>query len=108
MGFLSRLFGGGANPLAEILEQGATIIDVRTPGEFAGGSVPGSINIPVDQVKHKLSKIKKMRTPLVLCCASGMRSAGAVAFLKSNQIQDVHNGGRWYKVESLLEKTVNS
>ncbi|WP_066627753.1 rhodanese-like domain-containing protein [Labilibacter marinus] len=102
MSFFSRLFGGGKNPLSEILENGATIIDVRTPGEFSMGHVDGSINIPLDQIQHKLKKIKKMPTPLVLCCASGIRSANATAILQRNSVLDVHNGGRWSKVDRLL------
>ncbi len=102
MGFFSRLFGGGANPLSEILEQGATVIDVRTPAEYRGGHVSGSVNIPLDQIQHKIGKIKKMRTPLVLCCASGMRSANATQYLKNNNIDNVYNGGRWSKVDRLL------
>jgi len=101
MSFLSRLFGTKENPLIEILQQGATIIDVRTPGEYNMGHVEGSINIPLDQVTHKLNKIKKMKMPLVLCCASGIRSGNATQFLKSKNIQQVYNGGRWSKVGKL-------
>ena len=102
MGFLSKLFRGTPNPLIEILNQGATVIDVRTPSEYSSGHIKGSINIPLDQIAHKLSKIKKMKTPLVLCCASGIRSANAVHYLKGNSIQDVYNGGRWSKVNRFL------
>jgi len=102
MGFLSKLFGGGNNQLLDVLAQGATIIDVRTPAEYMGGHVSGSINIPLDQVTHKLSKIKKMKKPIVLCCASGVRSANATYLLKNKNINDVHNGGRWSKVDKLL------
>ena len=102
MSFLSKLFGGGNNLLTEKLQQGGTIIDVRTPGEYSMGHVPGSINIPVDQIQHKIGKIKKMKTPLVLCCASGMRSASATSMLKSNNIEDAYNGGRWSKVNKLV------
>ncbi|TLX74719.1 rhodanese-like domain-containing protein [Labilibacter sediminis] len=104
MGILSRLFGSKSNPLAEILSQGATIIDVRTPAEYSGGHVEGSINIPLDQVQHKMNKIKKMKSPLVLCCASGIRSASATSLLRSKSINDVYNGGRWSKVDRLLNQ----
>ena len=58
----------------------ATIIDVRTPGEFAMGCVEGSTNIPLDQVPHKVEEFKNMKKPLVLCCASGGRSGQSKAF----------------------------
>ncbi len=50
------------------------IIDVRTPQEFMCGNVAGSINIPLQEMQNKLDEIKEMQTPIVLCCASGVRS----------------------------------
>ena len=71
----------------------ATIIDVRSPGEFSMGAVEGSINIPLDQVPHKVEEFKAMKKPLVLCCASGGRSGQAVQFLEANGVEDLYNGG---------------
>ena len=76
----------------------ATIIDVRTPGEFSMGNVQGSVNIPLDQVPHKVEEFKNMKKPLVLCCASGNRSGQAVQFLESNGIGNIYNGGGWNMV----------
>ncbi|TXB63984.1 rhodanese-like domain-containing protein [Vicingus serpentipes] len=76
----------------------ATIIDVRTPGEFAMGCVEGSTNIPLDQVPHKIEEFKNMKKPLVLCCASGGRSGQAVQFLEANGVDDIYNGGGWNMV----------
>jgi rhodanese-related sulfurtransferase len=76
----------------------ATIIDVRTPGEFSMGAVEGSINIPLDQVPHKIEEFKDMAKPLVLCCASGNRSGQAVQFLQANGVDDIYNGGGWNMV----------
>ena len=101
MSFLKRLFGEKNNLLSKMLQQGATIIDVRTPEEYGLGHAPGAINIPLDQIKHKLQKIKKMKSPLVLCCASGIRSANATNYLRTNKMENVHNGGRWSKVAKL-------
>ncbi len=76
----------------------ATIVDVRTPGEFAGGHVEGSINIPLDQVPNKVDEFKNMSKPLVVCCLSGGRSGQAVEFLKSHGVEDIYNGGGWSQV----------
>lgn len=76
----------------------ATIVDVRTPGEFASGNVPGSINIPLDQVPHRIEEFKGMSKPLVVCCLSGGRSGQAKAFLESNGVEDIYNGGGWSQV----------
>ncbi len=100
--FFIKLFNKKTIKLLEVLNSDSTIIDVRTPQEYAYGHVKGSVNIPLDQIQHKLTKIKKYKTPLVLCCASGGRSANAVYYLKSKNIEDVYNGGRWTKVNRLL------
>jgi rhodanese-related sulfurtransferase len=77
-----------------------TIIDVRTPGEFMGGHVAGSINIPLSDITTKLEEIKKMNQPIILCCASGGRSGQATMFLKQNGV-NCSNGGSWLDVNSL-------
>lgn len=102
MGIFSKLFGNKNEALIEALENGATIIDVRTVAEYKTGHVDGSVNIPLDQIQHKLKKLKQLNKPMVLCCASGMRSANATNILKSNNIENVFNGGSWTKVDRLL------
>ena len=74
-----------------------TIVDVRTPAEFMGGHVAGSINIPLQQIQQRLEEIKSLKQPIILCCASGNRSGQATAFLKSCGI-DCENGGSWMEV----------
>lgn len=74
-----------------------TIVDVRTPEEFRGGNVNGSINIPLQQIQQRLEEIKFLQQPIILCCASGNRSEQAAAFLKSCDIE-CENGGSWMDV----------
>ena len=74
-----------------------TVIDVRTDFEFMGGNVAGSINIPVHELTARIDEIREMNGPLVLCCASGSRSALATALLQSHGI-DCINGGSWMDV----------
>ena len=81
----------------------ATIIDVRTPGEFMGGNVANSINIPLNEVPDRVEEFKSMSKPLVLCCLSGGRSGQAVSFLKANGIDDIYNGGGWMEVNGALD-----
>ena len=83
--------------LAELLKTGeAVVVDVRTPGEFMGGNVAGSINIPLNEVPYRLEEFKEMKK-VVLCCASGGRSMQATQFLQQNGI-DCMNGGSWMEV----------
>lgn len=84
-----------------MLDNNAVIIDVRTRQEFMGGHVSGSKNIPLDQIRSSVDEIKKMKSPVVLCCASGMRSAQATSFLKAQGIE-CENGGGWMKVNNIV------
>ena len=70
-----------------------TIIDVRTPEEFAGQHVPGAINIPLDEVALRIDDFKKMEKPVIAYCRSGNRSGIAVNILKQNRITEAVNGG---------------
>ncbi|MBK9329200.1 MAG: rhodanese-like domain-containing protein [Sphingobacteriales bacterium] len=79
------------------------IIDVRTPGEYMGGHVTGSINIPLQEIQQRVDEIKSLHKPVVLCCASGNRSGQAAAFLKSQGI-DCENGGSWSSVNFAIQR----
>ena len=92
---------GSNTDVKEMLANGAAIIDVRTPGEFQGGHVPNSINIPLNEIEEKVSEIQAMGKPIVLCCASGGRSGQATGFLQSEGI-DCENGGGWMQVNALV------
>lgn len=79
-----------------------TIIDVRTPGEFMGGHVAGSINIPLQELQARIEEVKTLPQPITLCCASGNRSGQATAFLSSLGI-DCENGGSWLDVNFAVQ-----
>ncbi len=97
---LKNLFGlGPAVNYAELVKQGAIILDVRSKGEFSGGHIKGSINIAVDQLSNNLSKLKDKNAPIITCCASGMRSAAAKNILKANGYTQVYNGGGWSSLQ---------
>lgn len=85
----------------ELLDKGAQIIDVRSPAEFRSGHVKGSLNIPLDILSQNLSKLKK-NTPIITCCASGMRSASAKNILQSNGFPEVYNGGGWTGLDNQI------
>ncbi|MFN8430178.1 MAG: rhodanese-like domain-containing protein [Spirosomataceae bacterium] len=84
--------------LEEIIKNNeGTIVDVRTIGEFMGGNVAGSKNIPLNEIPSRMDEIKALKMPLVLCCASGNRSGQATAFLKAQGVE-CYNGGSWLEV----------
>jgi len=99
---LKKLFGLGPKiDYKELVERGAQIIDVRTKGEFQQGHIKGSINIPLQNLRNNVSKIKKGK-PLITCCASGSRSASARNILKVSGFNEVHNGGGWMRLQNKI------
>ncbi len=99
IGIIKRMLGMGPKvDLAEVLSRGAVIIDVRTTGEYAGGHLKNSVNVPLNVLPSQLSKLKKDK-PVITCCASGMRSGSAKSILLSNGFTEVHNGGSWYNLK---------
>ena len=97
-GIFKTLFSqGDSEGLRNALQKKALLVDVRTPGEFASGSVPGAVNIPLDRVEQSLSRFKGQET-VVVFCRSGMRSSQALDILQRNGIKEVVNGGSWEKV----------
>ena len=98
MGIFNQLFGGSSSAdLKSLIKQGAFLVDVRSPGEFAAGHAKGAVNIPVDQVALQLDKFKD-KNNIIVCCMSGGRSGQAKAILESNGITNVINGGSWNNV----------
>jgi phage shock protein E len=80
-----------------------TVIDVRTRGEFSGGHVANSINIPLQEIPERINEIKAMQQPLILCCASGGRSAQATTYLQAHGVQ-CEDGGSWLSVNYQLNQ----
>lgn len=100
---LKKLLGiGPPINLKEILEGGATLIDVRTKEEYLAGHIPGSVNIPLQQLESRLSAIPKNKA-VITCCASGMRSGSAKSMLQAKGYE-VHNGGGWQLLGQKLGK----
>lgn len=99
--FLKSMIGGTNEAAKTAIENGAVIIDVRTPAEFAGGHADGAINIPLNTISQNIKKIKKYNKPVVTCCRSGARSGSAASILTAQGI-DVQNGGSWQSVQAML------
>lgn len=100
--FLRKFFSKQEdNQLREIIARGAFLVDVRTPKEFATGSVRGAKNIPLDQIPQNLSLFKE-RGDIIVFCKSGIRSARAQEILQHHGIEQVYNGVSWLHVERMV------
>ena len=96
LNIIKNLFGFGPKmDYAELVKQGAIILDVRSKGEYSSGHIKGSVNIAVETLSSNLDKLKDKNKPIITCCASGMRSAAAKNLLKSKGYAEVYNGGSW-------------
>ena len=72
---------------------GAVLVDVRTPEEYWDGHVPGSVNVPLQQIEDIELEVAEKNTPLFVYCRSGARSRQATALLKEIGYEYVHNIG---------------
>lgn len=101
--FLKKLIGlGPSTNYADLIKQGAIILDVRSKSEFSSGHIKGAINIPVSVLAQQLGQLKDKNKTIITCCASGMRSASAKSVLKSNGYTNVYNGGGWNSLQNKL------
>lgn len=70
--------------LRHAIAEGAQVIDVRTPTEHAAGHIPGSANIPVDELRDRLGEVQPEN--VVVYCAVGQRGHIATQILKANGV----------------------
>lgn len=71
----------------------ALVVDVRTPGEFAGGHYDGAVNIPMSQLRSRQSEFGPKNRHIIVYCRSGSRSATAKRFLERAGFTRVEDGG---------------
>ncbi|HQF03017.1 MAG TPA: rhodanese-like domain-containing protein [Phycicoccus sp.] len=65
-----------------------SLVDVRGPGETAGGTIPGAQTIPLPELRARMDEIDRSR-PVVVYCAGGWRSSVAASVLRANGFDDV-------------------
>lgn len=99
LNWLKSLFSSGPN-IADLLNDDAIIVDVRSQREYQSGHVKDSMHVPLPQLSKKINAIKKRKKTVITVCASGMRSGKAAKILRSHGVE-AHNGGPWQSVERL-------
>ena len=73
-----------------LVESGAYIVDVRTPGEFAAGHLKGAVNIPLGELRQRAGEIPKDR-PVYLHCRTSQRSYNGIMALKGRGFENLYN-----------------
>jgi hydroxyacylglutathione hydrolase len=73
---------------AQAAVPGLVLLDVRGPGEYAQGSIAGSVHIPLAQLRDRLGELDQDR-PVVTFCAGGYRSSIAASLLRASGFADV-------------------
>ncbi len=103
MSLLHNLFGAAPTAnLQNLIDQGAFLVDVREPAEFATGSVQNAVNIPLGTVAAQIATFKGKEN-IIVFCKSGNRSGQAKTILEQHGIQNVVNGGSWENVRQYTQ-----
>lgn len=77
----------------QLVAEGALLLDVRTPEEFASGHIEGAVNIPVQELEGRMAELEPKDRAIVVYCRSGARSSQAESMLEGAGYGKVHNLG---------------
>ncbi len=87
----------------------ALILDIRATGEFGGGRIPKSKNIPLAEIDKRIDEIAKYKDkPVVVTCGTNARAGAAMRLLKQRGFADVYQlqggFGAWQQANLPVEK----
>lgn len=111
---VSKLIGGsreiGTLETTRLMNTGnALILDIRATGEFGGGRIPKSKNIPLAEIDKRIDEIAKFKDkPVVVTCGTTTRAGAAMRLLKQRGFSDVYQlqggFGAWQQASLPVEK----
>lgn len=88
----------------QYLKEGATVIDVRSPGEFQSGHLERAINVPLNEIGERVSQHAPNKNQVLLVyCLSGTRSGVARRILKQMGYAKVFNLGSYFRAKSIVQ-----
>jgi rhodanese-related sulfurtransferase len=76
-----------------VAQESALLLDVRSESEFAAGHLPGAVNVPVSRLAAQMNTLGDKGRPVVVYCASGVRSTRAASLLREAGFSRVLNLG---------------
>ncbi len=92
-----------ADKARQLLREGALVVDVRNPGEFNSGHVPGAINVPLGDLSAEAPRrLPDKNRVLLLHCLSGARSGIAKGQLRKLGYSNVFNLGSYGRAETIV------
>jgi phage shock protein E len=90
--------------IRNLAEQGTPVVDVRTPREYRIRHVPGSTNVPIDELEQRISEVApKKEKPVIVHCQSGGRSAAAKETLQELGYRQVIDLGSLANAREVLK-----
>ena len=112
---MAKMTGGGSREIGTLettrfMNTGnALVLDIRDTGEFSGGRIPKSKNIPLAEIDKRLEEINRFKDkPVIVTCRTNMRAGAAVRLLKQHGFADVYQlaGGfsAWQQASLPVEK----
>jgi len=91
------------NEAKELIDtHNALVVDVRSSTEFFVGSVPGALNIPLQDLANRVHELES-ENHIIVFCRSGARSTQAKTFLHSLGFSKVSNGGSFNNMLSCFD-----
>lgn len=80
---------------AELIEQGAVVLDLRQPADFAGGHIEGAVNVPFDGrfADAVVAAVPHADQPVIVCCYAGVMSSMAAKLLDQGGYTNVYDFG---------------
>lgn len=101
------IFGNLFSFAPEALPEQATLIDVRSPGEFVSGHIDEAIPLPLDRLARDIGNAAPDKAaPIVVYCQSGARSASARQQLIGMGYQQVVNGGGIHALAGRMNRKI--
>ena len=91
--------------IEEILKSGNYhLIDVREPMELEmDGEIESALNIPLGEIEDRKAEVEELTGPIIFFCRSGNRSGKALEFFKSQNLDDIYNGGGYSSLQETIE-----